>query len=404
VALEIFSRPNHLTHNIAMFNDGVSIRTRLGLVIVASCLFVAVYAWVPIVSLKERPPSGEKRARIKGALSTDSSTAATPLPSPTNLFFVRPAKTGSTTLRNVLERYARSNDLVVFDSGLGKGRGALLMPATCESSSSARKRWVSVLSAPNRKLNVVAEHCCLSSWMRKSQVWQGRPVVLTLLRHPWERWISQYRFTRERCADAEQRRGATASTSDECKTHASFQSYLSAKRSHLNYYHMILGGPNRDNKMSDFNQKALLNKVDFALVTEMFDESLVALALQIKLDPVYLPYVVANRDKSVAAVDVNEEFKREVLRKWLKMDVAIYDEAKRRLNVVVKNHGETFQNLLRWLKATNEMVERECKRNVKGVKEWYDVNACSAKEARLECEKCTARIAERERRRIDWPA
>ena len=98
-----------------------------------------------------------------------------------------------------LERYAHLS-----------GRKLVIPPGhmaekTCRHATAqhAEDIWEHMYKFNNQSLEIFTSQTCFHGFMTSARWWKNevRPVRLALMRDPWTRWLSAYRYTQKRCKE-----------------------------------------------------------------------------------------------------------------------------------------------------------------------------------------------------------
>jgi hypothetical protein len=278
-----------------------------------------------------------------------------------NFLFIKTPKVGGTTLAVTLQRAA-----LLLNQSI-----AVPVPRmdrlTCGVlNDDAQRVWGQMLHRNPGGLEVFASQVCFHPFMR-SLGWRDKqkPVLLGLVRDPWARWLSAWRYLEKRCAEEDpemppdiQRlctsrlpRGFERYSLDACAQSLGTSTVCSVQHAWLS--------PDRG-----MGALAVVKLYDLILVTEAFDESLVVLHYDHGVPLAALPYLVSNQDKSAPMPHFSSEAKRRILERGLSNDVSLYNNAKARLLKRVEELNASTQGqfglVLARLTRAHALAQQQC--------------------------------------------
>ena len=293
---------------------------------------------------------------------------------PRNVLLVRVPKTGSTALLVTLERWAWH---------LGASFGEPLENTgmrTCHSSQEAVDAWHEVRHKNAEGVDFFASHMCFSSFMAAagSKPWKSpdRPLVLSMLRHPWDRHISAWRYTRERCELGDDSLRSTA------KCHQDFASYTERWCHMPSYCSRMFGflrGPAAKQTAGGSKihhvVKAMLNRFDFILILERFDESLAILHLLYGAPFRVLPYFVVNKDSTIPMPRFQASLRRMAIHRGLQLDMFAYAYANKTLSEKIASvDPQKFARVVDLIRKANGEAHTQCAYSDTETRQWQHVS------------------------------
>ena len=279
---------------------------------------------------------------------------------PKGILFVKTPKVGGTSLALILERYAHAMNLTMVEPLKH------MAEKTCYriSEEMANEYWRRMFVKHNTgPFQVFLSQACYKPFMRQPKWWYGetRPFVLGLMRDPWERWVSAYRYTQARC----QSHDPTLKVEGLCGR--GFEDYTkhlcsSVRLTCSAQFEYMHGRIMQDSlrKLQPSSANNILNQFDFVLILERFEESLIVLHKVYGFPFRVLPSLVANKDDQVP-VPVKD------LRDWaanfggMGRDALLYKRARKRLQEAIDRiPADEFADAVQRLKDANQRAKQLC--------------------------------------------
>ena len=277
-----------------------------------------------------------------------------------NILFVKTPKVGGTTLTLILQRFAKLNNLTV---GIPHNR---LAKDTCylTSTSSALRSWKDAILKHNPKggFNIFSSQVCLRNFMVDKDHWKGKtkqPLLLGLVREPWSRWVSAWRYLEKRCEEKDPTMPAPVAKLCYTRLPQGFAKVTENEcilQNKCSYQYAWMFGKT-SGKIS----------YDFVLVIEEFDLSLLVLHYDYGIPLQVLTYLIANKDSSAEMPKFSNQIKQNALKHGLNRDSIIYERAKKylfsRVAELKATNGEEFDLKLKQLKEMNAIIQQKCSKD-----------------------------------------
>lgn len=242
-----------------------------------------------------------------------------------NIMFVKIPKTGGTTLAKILRRLADHSDMSLAEPNLGA------RVSTCWGTPQERqKNWDSMIKTNGGRIGFFSSHACFGPYMRSQKYWTQRrpPSVITVLRNPWDHYISKYRFTMV-CCELKHWPWCSVFCPKDPATG------IRTNLTHTNF--LEISCPNRrcneQRKYLGYGQPTtVIDYYSLILILERFDESLALMSVTLGVPFRALPYITENINSGARATNFSEDYRTTFVREYLKEDSYIYKLALERLH------------------------------------------------------------------------
>jgi hypothetical protein len=303
---------------------------------------------------------------VENPRDDDVDSRPTALPNSSSLqqrgfLFIKTPKVGGTTLAVTLQRTA-----LYFNMSVAVPTPRMDRETCGHAHEDAVKVWTRMLRKNPAGLQVFASQVCMHPFMLRNG-WRDNkpPILLGLVRDPWSRWVSAWRYLEKRCEENDQvmphdiqvlcttrlSRGFERYTQDICEEISGSNPQCSVQHAWLAPEHYTAPA-------------VLLKTYDLILVIEEFDLSLAVLHFDYGVPLSALPYIVANQDKSVPVPHISADVKAKALARGLSIDAALYRLAKQRLMQRADDLNRTtagkFHDVVATLKRANAKAQVEC--------------------------------------------
>ncbi|XP_067051347.1 galactosylceramide sulfotransferase-like isoform X2 [Acropora muricata] len=276
--------------------------------------------------------------------------------------FLKTHKTGSSTLTNILNRYADLNELII----------ALPRQSLYRFGWPGYFRWSSVdlLRLNGQPASILCNH---ARYRRQEMdiIMHNNTKYITILRDPVYQFESTFHYM-------ELYRYFNLANSLN-----PMEVFLSKPREHLlklrrtsrslpDSIHLVRNGMFFDLGLSPALQedeeriwkaiKRLESEFSLVLIMEYFDESLVLLKREFCWDLDDVIYVKQNERKTGENPfnNVSSPQLKDKIREWNKADLLLYEHFNKTFWSKIKQHGQEFYNDLAELKRKNEEIKRDC--------------------------------------------
>ena len=291
---------------------------------------------------------------------------------PYNILFIKIPKVGGTTIAVILQRYAKQNGLVMARADPKTGTistcNGLSSPSNARAWNDLRRRT----SPSTMKFDVMAVHGCFqpSLMVNDRSAWNRpkRLLALTLLREPWSRFYSYYRFV-ERCCMLPTPLEWCRRDCGWAKTLDKFvDRHCSREHPDCSQMHYYLTGGSHLTSASQPNMKALtraeaekiLAPFSLVMTTAKFSESLVLLHLDYGIPLETLVQIDANKNNDVPETKPDPEVQRRAM-SALQPDVALFNTANALIEKRVREADPVaFANAMAKLDRLRAKVKTAC--------------------------------------------
>jgi len=216
------------------------------------------------------------------------------------------------------------------------------------------------LNRHNRGLYFFDEHALYYNFMTNPKYWAGRakPFSVSILREPWSRAISHWRYHQEAC-----RNNDTWVDTGFCKETLpeGFEAYiLDTCGGNPKYCYTQEGFLN---PTLDLPPVRLIERFDILLVLEEFDLSLIVFAILANLPLSSIPYIRMNDNICTPLPAYSDSTKQKALENGFKVDMKLYELAKTRLHAQAKalDKNGIVSRLRTQLVHYNARAEMKCK-------------------------------------------
>jgi hypothetical protein len=275
---------------------------------------------------------------------------------PRNIWMVKIPKTGGTTLAEVLFRVANYSQWKVAHP---------LHSASVDTCRQhAQPSWSDFVHEMGGRLDLFASHACFQPFMKAKQFWSldRQPHVITLMRKPWDQFISKYRFVNLCCESRHWSwcRGLCNHDEQGSSHGLSLPQYISkaciGNLCNAQWLYMDSGrfGTSED----------ALDEFKMVLLLERLDEGLVLMHIKMGVPFAALPYMKANENVQIPMPEVSESTRHNIERYYIHKDNALYSAAMRRFDdqlANLNNHERSlFNDTYKLLKETNHLASQIC--------------------------------------------
>jgi len=238
---------------------------------------------------------------------------------------------------------------------------------TDPDENAALKAWnlMHSLNAFNDGFELVDQHLKLSPFMLEPRYWKGksRPSLVTIIREPWARHISAWRYKEKACAENQTwisrascdvlfAKGFEADTLNLCGK-GRHESWPGCS---LQFAYMT--------PSPRLTEEEVLNGYNLVLINEQFDISLMVMHFDIGVPLAALPHFAWNQNNCSSKVEYSDETKSAALAEGLAKDVTLYniavDKLLRRANELRISTGGLFDSVLNRLQKANKLAKRKC--------------------------------------------
>ncbi|XP_013408561.1 galactosylceramide sulfotransferase [Lingula anatina] len=286
-----------------------------------------------------------------------------------HIVFVKIPKTGSTTVSNILLRYAFQNDLRVALPAAGRHNLTI-------RNSNYDLHADQFDSTSRAKYDIMAHH---SNYSREAvaRIMPADSVYVVMLREPLTHFVSGFNFFKV---------GEKLGLEGRGQLHTFLSSrdlYKSRKVPNLiNVMIKYLGFPTSPNKnitsVNDF-LRIIDKEFDYVLILKYIDEGLVMLKRRLCWDIADIIYLKIHKIKATEYQDLKREGEdpavSQLLHKLSKKDYLLYQYFKRKFEKTLLKQNDDFFEEVKFLKETNEKVSTFCKARSKD--STLNIRACN---------------------------
>jgi len=272
-----------------------------------------------------------------------------------NILFIKIPKTGGTTIAENLARLSKHLNWIIAKPNSGAKVN------TCGPLDYAENSWNAMVGLNGGRLGAFASHACLRPFMKNRKYWstQRAPITITLIRQPWDHYVSKYRFTQTCCRVRhwpwceqlcpKDHNGVRAKL-----THADYME-RACKSERCNEQRLYMGYGPTDRIVGEF---------DLVMILERLDECLALLRAKFGVPFQALPYLPENTNTITSMPNFTIAEQREIMRKHLNFDIDIYNVAMTRLNKAIEEltpeERVVFNETYARLQEVNNRLRREC--------------------------------------------
>jgi hypothetical protein len=272
-----------------------------------------------------------------------------------NILYIKVPKTGGTTLADGLSRLAKHSNWILAEPNFRQRVN------TCGPLQEAETAWSYMVTANGGRIGVFASHACYRPFMKNKKYWQMRriPRAITMMRHPWDHFISKYRFAQVCCEFRE-----WAWCDEFCPKD------LTGHRTHMTHtrYAEVACKNGRCNEQKSYmgtgNAQQVLDDYRVVLILERIDEGLAMLAVKLGFPFPALPYLRENTNNLVKVPNFTMEYRRQVQSTYLAQDMSLYRAAVARFDSEILAMNDTekgyYTRVLSRLKEANVVLAEKC--------------------------------------------
>ncbi|XP_071848178.1 galactose-3-O-sulfotransferase 2-like [Apostichopus japonicus] len=275
-----------------------------------------------------------------------------------NLVFIKTHKTGSTTLRNILNRYGLSNNLSFL---LNKEQvvGHIMSPSKpTYITDFLPPIGVEVGDYQNYQFNISNIHM-RPNWKELRQLMNPSTIYMTILRHPVDQWLSSYQYFHHYKIVEPLRFWEPDPVKAFLKFPAKFKEW-SAIVCNQQFRDMEFSMTNGDLNDTSFIRKKIKDYsalFSLVLITEYFDESLILLKRLLcwKFDDIL--YIKMREQPNPLQADSSS---REQIQELNKADMMLYTHFNETFWQMVDEYGPDFEKDLRYFRDHLNAMQEEC--------------------------------------------